>query len=47
MPVIIHLMRFWWWFIRVALFARAPVTTLSACVRGLRDGIVGGLENRY
>jgi GT2 family glycosyltransferase len=47
MPIIIHLMRFWWWFIRVALFVRAPVTILSACLRGLWDGIARGLKNRY
>ena len=41
MPVIIHFMRFSWWLIRVALFVRAPVPILSACLRGVRDGSVG------
>jgi GT2 family glycosyltransferase len=46
-PIMMHLMRFCWWMIRVALFVRAPGSTLWACLRGIRDGIGGRLENRY
>lgn len=47
MPIVVHLLRFCWWQIRVALFVRAAGPTLWACLRGLRDGISGRLENRY
>jgi len=47
MPIMTHFLRFCWWLIRVALFVRAPVPTLWACLRGIWDGINRRLENRY
>jgi GT2 family glycosyltransferase len=47
MPLIMHLLRFCWWLIRVVLFVRPLGPTLRACLRGTWDGINRRLENRY